>query len=150
MNRINYSRVLFGGLAAGVVLTIAEFIVNELILGNRWRAAMESLGVEAPGVGSTILYAVLTLILGIAVVWLYAAIRPRYGAGPRTALCSGLFVWFLVWLWCFGGSMVWAGFFPAGLVVVVVICGLVEVLLAALVGGWVYREASVSTPESAG
>jgi len=31
----------------------------------------------------------------IVAVWLYAAIRPRYGAGPRTALISGIVVWLL-------------------------------------------------------
>src|SRR5207249_3963498 len=32
-------------------------------------------------------------LVGIFAVWLYAAIRPRYGAGPKTALCAGAAVW---------------------------------------------------------
>ena len=41
----------------------------------------------------------MTSALGIAAVWLYAAIRPRYGAGPRTAVIAGLAVWVMADLW---------------------------------------------------
>ena len=33
-------------------------------------------------------------LCGIAAVWLYAAIRPRFGAGLKTALIAGIAVWF--------------------------------------------------------
>ena len=39
-----------------------------------------------------------SFLIGLFAGWLYAAIRPRYGAGPKTALCAGLFVWFLGYL----------------------------------------------------
>ncbi len=145
MTSINYGRVLVGGLLAGVILAIGEFVLTQLIIGKRWLAAMEALGVEPPGSGIMILYAIMTLILGVAIVWLYAAIRPRYGSGPKTAVCSGLFVWFLVWVWSFAGASVW-GFFPIDLVAIVVIWGLIEVLLAALAGGWLYAEGPESAP----
>ena len=32
-------------------------------------------------------------------VWLYAAIRPRFGPGPKTAICAGLIVWGLSYLY---------------------------------------------------
>ncbi|HSE60477.1 MAG TPA: hypothetical protein VLA99_17380 [Nitrospiraceae bacterium] len=31
----------------------------------------------------------------LSALWLYAAIRPRFGAGPKTALYAGLGVWVL-------------------------------------------------------
>jgi hypothetical protein len=139
MSRINYGRVLSGGLLAGVILTAAEFLLTGLFIRHRWLEALERLGVEAPGVGVTIMYVFMTLILGVVIVWLYAAIRPRYGAGPRTAVCAGLLVWFLVWLWGFAGGTIW-GFFPVDLVVIVCVWGLVEVVLASLAGAWLYRE----------
>ena len=31
--------------------------------------------------------------MGLLLVWLYAAIRPRFGPGPRTATYAALVVW---------------------------------------------------------
>ena len=38
-------------------------------------------------------------LLGIVTVWLYAAIRPRFGAGAKTAVIAGLFVWFFAYFY---------------------------------------------------
>jgi hypothetical protein len=35
-------------------------------------------------------------VVGIAAIWLYAAIRPRYGPGAATALRAGFAVWLFV------------------------------------------------------
>jgi hypothetical protein len=78
-------------------------------------------------------------LLGIATVWLYAAIRPRFGPGAGTAAIAGLAVWFFAYL--YGGlGQELLGFFPAGLTMVTLLWGLVEIVLGAVAGGWVYRE----------
>jgi hypothetical protein len=141
MNRINYRRVVGGGLLAGLVLGAGELVLNELVLGERWLEMMESMGLEPVGPGSLFVYVIMMFVLGIAIVWLYAAIRPRFGPGPSTAILNGLFVWFLVWVWGFGGSAVW-GFFPADIVWIVVIWGLAEVVAASVAGAWLYQEGS--------
>jgi hypothetical protein len=41
----------------------------------------------------------ITFVLGILAVWTYAAIRPRFNAGPKTALCAGLAVWAMSYLY---------------------------------------------------
>lgn len=139
MGKINIGRMMLGGLLAGLVLNVGEFLLNEPILGKEWAAAMEALN-RPPISGSAIgWFVVLSFVLGIAIVWLYAAIRPRYGAGPKTAICAGLAVWFFVWLWGFGGSIV-MGLYPTKLVVITVVWGLFEVPLAALAGAWLYKE----------
>lgn len=139
MRRINYPRVVGGGLLAGVILAVGEYILNELLIADRWRAAMEDLGIEPPGTGAIVVYVIMMLVLGIALVWLYAVMRPRFGPGPGTALIAGLFTWFMIWVWAFGGSAVW-GFFPLGMVAIIVVWGLVEVAVAAVAGAWQYRE----------
>ena len=40
--------------------------------------------------GVTVLMVVLIFLVGILLIWLYAAIRPRYGAGPGTAVLAGV------------------------------------------------------------
>ncbi len=149
MKRINYGRVLGGGLLAGVILAVGEFALYELVMRERWLEIMQRFGVDLPGASVLILYGVLTVILGVAIVWLYAAIRPRFGPGPRTAVCAGLVVWFLIWVWSFAGASIW-GFFPFGLVVITVIWALVEVVLAALAGAWLYREEAETVTASEG
>jgi hypothetical protein len=140
MGKINLGRVLLGGLLAGVVLSVLEFVLNEPILGDQWTAAMESLGMAPPeGAGTMIAYVVWNFVLGIALVWLYAAVRPRFGAGPKTAVITGLAAWFLIWFLGFGGTVI-AGMFPTNLVVIVLIWELFEVPIATVAGAWLYQE----------
>ncbi len=139
MAKINMGRVILGGLLAGLVLNIGEFLLNEPILGKQWVAAMEALNLPPIGGSAIGWFVAMSFALGIAIVWLYAAIRPRFGAGPKTALCAGLTVWFFVWLWGFGGTVV-LGLYPTKLVLITVIWGLFEVPIAAVVGAWPYKE----------
>ena len=138
MKGINIGRVVLGGLLAGLVMNIGEYILNVPILGAQWAAAMEARNVQEPA-SAVVGYVLMTFILGIGMVYLYAAIRPRYGPGVRTAICSGLFVWFFAWL-CSFGSTIFSGILPANLVVISLIWGVVEVPLAAVAGAWVYKE----------
>ncbi len=147
MSRINLTRVILGGLLAGVVLVIGEYVVNELLLGDQWAAAMEALNLTRPSGIVLALYVIWSLILGIAIVWIYAAIRPRFGAGPKTAVIAGFAVWFLVWFLGFGSTLI-NDMFPGSLVLIAVVWGLIETIAAALAGGWLYRE-EAATPGAA-
>ncbi|HSB14976.1 MAG TPA: hypothetical protein VLE22_10990 [Bryobacteraceae bacterium] len=69
----------------------------------------------------------------------YAAIRPRYGAGPKTALCAGLAVWFLGYLLASVAPLV-LDLFPARVMVVGLVVGLVDALMATLLGARLYQE----------
>ena len=78
--------------------------------------------------------------MDIALVWRYAAIRPRFGAGPRTAAIAGLYFWSLV-------SLVWTslfvlGIFPGGMFPLGAASWLIVVPAAALSGASPYSETS--------
>jgi hypothetical protein len=94
--------------------------------------------------GSTWFVTVLvSLILGLVLVFLYATARPRFGPGPRTAVIVAVALWFGGYiLSLIGYGMV--GIYPSGLLVTWGVLGLVELILAALIGGWIYREAEVA------
>jgi hypothetical protein len=140
MGKINLGRVVLGGLLAGVVLTVLEFVLNGLIVADQWTAAMEALNRTAPeSAGTMVAYVVWNFLLGIALVWLYAAVRPRFGPGPKTAVFTGLTAWFLVWLLGFGSTMI-GGLFPTNLVVITLIWGFFEVPIATVAGAWLYQE----------
>ena len=77
MKKINLGRVLLGGLIAGVVLNIGEFLLNEVVLGDDMRADFARLGLPQPG-GDFIAKAVVaTFVLGVVITFLYAAIRTQ-------------------------------------------------------------------------
>jgi hypothetical protein len=144
MGRINIGRVLLGGLLAGLVLNVGEYLLNEPILGEQWTTTMGSLGLQ-PVTGSSVIWFVIwNFVFGIGVVWVYAAIRPRFNPGPKTAVIAGLAVWFLVWLLGFGSTVI-TGLLPASLVMVTVIWGLFEVPIATVAGAWLYREETATT-----
>ncbi|HEY6853745.1 MAG TPA: hypothetical protein VI139_05830 [Gemmatimonadales bacterium] len=138
MGKINWGRVLGGGLLAGVVLNVWDFLINGIWLKNDWNTAMHALG-KGDMAGSQILWFVLCdFIVGIWLVWLYAAIRPRYGMGPKTAAMGAFGFWFVT-LW-FRLAEVGMGLFSMNLVVMSAIATLVGMLLAASAGAWQYKE----------
>ena len=140
MGKINVSRVILGGLLAGVVINLSEFLVNGVWLMDDWNAAMMAL--NKPGGFGGLQIATLNswgFAVGIAAIWLYAAIRPRFGPGPRTALIAGLATWIIGYLLS-GIPGISMGLFPAWLMVIGICAGVVEVLIGALLGAWVYKE----------
>jgi hypothetical protein len=139
MSGINMGRVVLGGLLAGLVINIGESILNLVVVGSQMNEAVARLNLPPMGGAAIAEFVVLGFALGIVLTWLYAAIRPRYGAGPSTALCAGSAVFFFAYLYPSLG-MVSMGMFPRRLVAITLVWGLAEVLAAALAGAWAYKE----------
>lgn len=140
MGNINWGRVLLGGIVAGVVVNVVEYTLHAVILDPDWKAAMAALGQptqEDPA--DIMIYVGLGFLIGILAVCYYAAIRPRFGAGPKTAVFAGLGVWALAYLVPTIG-MVPSGLFPNRLLWLPVVVGIVELPLATMVGAWLYKE----------
>ena len=140
MNNINMGRVLLGGLLAGLVINIGEYLFNEVLFKGQLKAVFDSLRVPEPSGNFIAVAVVLSFALGIVIVWLYAMIRPRYGPGPKTAICAGLIAWFLICIYC---NLLWAILlsFPRNFVVIGIVWCFIEYCLAAIAGAWLYREA---------
>jgi hypothetical protein len=140
MAHTNRGRVILGGLLAGLVINIVEYITNGVILKQAWGQAMQALGKSAElTAGAIVIFNIWGFLLGIAAVWLYAAIRPRYGAGPNTAIRAGLVTWAVaVFLSNLGYYPL--GLFPARLLVISSVVSLIELVIATLAGAWLYKE----------
>ena len=140
MANINIGRVILGGLIAGLIINIGEFVLNAIVLASQWTAVMESIHRPPVGPNQIILFNILSFIEGIAAVWTYAAIRPRFGAGPKTAVYAAL----LIWLTCYFLMNVFPvvlGIFPASMLAILLAEGIVEIIVATVAGAWFYREA---------
>ena len=94
MTKTNMGRIILGGIVAGIVLDILGFLVDGILLAPQWTAGMTALGKSgAFTMNQIVSLNLLGLANGIFAIWLYAAIRPRYGAGPKAAVFAGLALW---------------------------------------------------------
>ena len=141
MKGINLGRVLLGGILAGIILNISEFVLNEVVLKRDWDAAMKALGKTMTGGSAIVVWILYGFALGIAAVWLYAAIRPRYGAGAGTAAKAGIAVWFFQCLLPHVAQLN-LHLFPNSIALTSMAWGFVELIIATVLGAWLYREAA--------
>ena len=140
MRKINWVRVILGGLLAGVVINVIEFITNGVVLAADWEAAMKLAGrPTAPSGGALIVLTIWGFLMGIAAIWLYAAARPRFGPGPRTAALTGFAFWVLSSALCAIDEAA-TGIYPVRLVTIVALVCLGQALVASEAGAWLYRE----------
>jgi hypothetical protein len=142
MTEINWARVLAGGLLAGLVMNVGEAALHGGVLGGDAQQLLGRYQVPEPASATPLIFLILmTFVLGIASVWLYAAIRPRYGAGVRTAVIAGIAVWVIAHLW--SGvylGMGFTGIIPPRLAFLPIAWGLVEAPLGTIAGAWLYKE----------
>ena len=141
MKKINFGRVLLGGILAGILINISEYLRYDVVMRGEFEAGLQALGKGLPkGAAATTIPPDTAgpTVLRMVAVWLYAAIRPRYGPGAATAVRAGVAVWFLTSLLTII-AMRAMGLFaisPAALVWTLVAC-----VAATLAGAWLSREA---------
>jgi hypothetical protein len=114
--------------------------VNSCPLAKDLEEAMRRINLPPAGSAAIIIMIILTFVTGIVTVWLYAAIRPRFGPGAKTTIIAGLIVWFLIFV---HGAVADSamGVFPASISLIAVVWGLFEAAIGALAGAWLYKEA---------
>jgi hypothetical protein len=139
MGGINTGRWFIGGIVAGIVLAIVDFVVNGMLLGARWNEVMTALNLPAAGTGAFITFIIVDLLIGLALVWIYTGIRPRYGAGVTTAVYAGLAGWVV------GGlaptlSFMAVGVVPSDIGWIGLIVGLISYVVATVIGAYLYQE----------
>ena len=139
MGKINWGRVVLCGFLTGVVSGVLHAVALPLV-GRDFMAALPGFHGHFPGTsaGMRTIVMISPLVLGISIMWLYAAIRPRYGPGPKTAALAGFAVWFFgSWV-----DVIWAalGAVPFGALVGPLAATLPAIIVAAVVGAWPYKE----------
>ena len=142
MGGINVGRWLASGFAASVVVFLVEGIASVFYM-DEMETSLETLGITMEMSTSGWIMAILvSLIVGMTIMFFYVAARPRFGPGPKTAILAGTVIWLCGnVLALIGYQMI--GIYPTSMLVMWGGIGLVEMNLAALVGGWIYREEEV-------
>jgi hypothetical protein len=140
MSGVNVQRWLLGGIVAGVLIWVLEGLAGLAYMADM-RAALEAHGLSVEMGGVTLgISVVVSLISGLTLTFFYVAARPRFGPGPKTAVLVAFALWVGGYLLSLLGYQM-LGLFPRGLLVLWGVTGLLEMILAALVGAWIYREA---------
>ena len=147
MGKINWSRLALGGLLAGVVIgTLSAILIP--MFASRWNDALTALGggtLSDSDPGFFAAGAAIQFAAGILMIWLYAAIRPRYGAGIMTAVRAGVAFWAITMIAI--TSLAIMTTVTLGAMLAIHGPYAVVYAIAATAGAWVYREPDAQPAE---
>ncbi len=139
MGKINWSRVVLGGLLAGVVLNVVDWLMYGVWLKQDLAAAMQAIGKPASMDNLIPWFVFLDFVSGIGLLWVYAAIRPRFGPGVGTAVIAGVAVWFFIGLLHALGEAPMQ-LMPQRLYTLTTCVALIQLPVATVVGAYLYTE----------
>lgn len=135
---INLKSVFISGLVAGIIiLAVGAGLIP--IVGDQTDEVLRNRRLPPLGSGAIAYFAVASLILGIFLMGAYALVRPKFESNIKAAITVSIVFWFLTFFWS-NAALVAYGFMPLGLVVVGTAWGLLELVLASIVGSKLYRE----------
>jgi hypothetical protein len=141
MNRIKVDRLILAGAVTLLTFIAVEFIVESLIsrplFGRAMDAWHQTLNLPVWGIGNSILNVLIALVNCTLLTWLYAALRPMFGVGPRTALATSAFAFFFVAAFAINGVNL--GSYPLRIALIELGYQLVELPLAILAGARAYE-----------
>jgi len=141
MASINTGRVVAGGLVAGVVTNACDMLWHMTVMQDDMAAMVQKFGMDpaaAQSMSAVAPWIVIDFVFGILIVWTYAAMRPRFGPGPKTALVAGITLYLAVTAILYGFTsmgMMSMGAFARGSA-----AELVSTILGSLAGAAVYKE----------
>lgn len=135
MGKMNWGRVFLCGLVAGLVWSLLSLLLL-IFFGGDLLDAVPRITVPSPGL--FVFSLSVNFAMGIWAMWLYAAIRPRFGPGPKTAALAG-FAWWVMY------CLAKANWGPFGLIDPKVLMALLAATLPALIvttviSAWPYEE----------
>lgn len=142
MSKINVSRVVAGGVLAGILHATADFAGMNYLLASDWQLVAQRINIDPELMGGTGILPLLhmtaaNIVIGLLILTTYAGIRPRFGAGPATAVIAS----FLIVLPC---AVIYAGFggwlLHWGMVFRQTLVMLCSFTLAGVAGAWIYSE----------
>jgi hypothetical protein len=140
MGKINIGRLILGGVVAGIVGDILGYLVDGVLLAQRWSDEMVALNKNEFSTTQLIEFNLIGLVFGILSVWIYVSMRPRFGAGLKTAVYAGVTAWVIGTVLPNASFMCAAGLFSKHLTLYTTLGGLVEVVVGTIAGAALYQE----------
>jgi hypothetical protein len=143
MSRVNWARLLAGGIVATLICFATDGVMHERLLHADWERLYEALTPRPPQreghAAALISFFDYELGRGLGAVFIYVMMRARYGAGPKIAVWAGLVVW-LICSVSGPAQFIPLGFYSHALWWKVGAIHLLTTLVASLAGAAIYRE----------
>ena len=142
MPRINWIRLIIGGVIASVILFLTDGFFHERVVAADWMAVFTALGTKPPveTPAHLLYFAIYEVGRGFLAMILYVLMRPRLKPGPKTAAIAGIVVW-LAFSVTGPAQFIPLGFFSHALWLKVGAFHLVTSIIATVAGAAVYKEA---------
>lgn len=95
MAKIQLGRVVIGGVIAGILINASDVLLGGVVLGDVNRQIVGANGApdSATLAASAIWKLLRGFILGFVALYIYAGIKPRFGASSHAAVAAGIVVW---------------------------------------------------------
>lgn len=145
MARINWGRLVLGGIVAAIIMFFTDGFIHERIVETDWHAVYAGLRAAEPEPHGTGLmyFAVFELGRAFIAMLFYATMRPHFGAGPKTAALAGIASWIAFSL-TGPAQFIPLGFFSTALWIKVGALHLVTSIIATIAGAWLYKDPAVA------
>jgi hypothetical protein len=145
---VNAKSIFTSGLVSGLLINVSAIAMVPMV-GDQFDKVLASRDLPPLSSSAMAFFSGVSFIMGFFLVWLYAVAKVQSGPGIKTAVMVPVVFWFFAYL-IPNVSMVVYGFMPVGLTVIGTAWGLVELVVASIVGAALYKEAKpVSHPRPA-
>lgn len=135
---LRLKNILASGIVAGIVISLSA-VTMVPVVGNEMDTVLAARGLPPLSNAAMAYFCCISLIFGIALVFLYAALNPGFGSWIKRAITVALIVWILAYL-LNNISLAVYGFMPVRLVIIGSVWGLMELLLGSIVGSRLYEK----------
>ena len=143
MAKINWSRLIVGGLIAALIMFFTDGFIHEAIAKNDWHAVYAGLKAAEPVENGTSMayFALFEIGRGFIAMMFYVTMRAFFGAGPKTAVLAGIVGWIAFSL-TGPAQFIPLGFFSHALWLKVGALQLITSIIATIAGAALYKDAA--------
>jgi len=138
--KFDIGKLVAGGILAGVVMNICDYVSSNFILVNDWDRVARLRNMDMAVLGGTaslVTNIAVDFALGFLIVFIYAAIRPRMGRGPATATVAAFLAFLPEALYM---ATLASAFYTWDVYVRSQALMLVSYLAGGISGAWIYSE----------
>ena len=145
MARMNWGRLVLGGLVAAIIMFFTDGFIHERIVETDWQAVYAGLRAAEPEPhgGGMIYFALFEIGRAFIAMLFYATMRTHFGAGPKTAAVAGIASWFAFSL-TGPAQFIPLGFFSTALWIKVGALHLITSIIATIAGAALYKDPAVT------
>jgi len=142
MSKINWVRLILGGIIAAVIAFLTDGLFHENIVNADWKSVYGNLGILEPEHSAlgVLYFAVFDLGRGLVAMFVYVMMRPCCAPGPKTAAWAGVVGW-IAFSVTGPAQFIPLGFFSNTLLIKVAAFQLVASIIATVAGAAVYKDA---------